>query len=91
LYSKYYQQKPKEFVDLLFLFREQNNLDHVMNTLESVMKQGLLPSRELLINVLGQSEDPLPIPFCYDKIPIQVTIPDFQIYDQMMTTGGNHG
>jgi hypothetical protein len=62
-----------------------------MNTLESVMKQGLLPSRELMINVLHQSPDPLPVPFTYDKIPIQVTIPDFQIYDQMMTTGGNHG
>lgn len=91
LYSKYYQQKPKEFIDLLFLFREQNNLDRVIKALDSVMKQGLLPSRELLVNVLQQSEDPLPIPFCYDKIQTQVTFPDFHVYDQMLMTGGNHG
>lgn len=91
LYSKYYQQKPKEFVDLLFLFREYPDLDHVIQVLESVMQQGLLPSRELLLNVLQQSEDPPPIPFSYDKVPSQVILPDFHVYDQMIQEGGNHG
>jgi hypothetical protein len=90
LYKKYYQQRPKEFIDLLFLFREQNNPHRVMVALESLLKQGLLPNRELLINVLHQSADPVVVPFHYDKIKVHVTTPDFHIYDRMIA-GGNHG
>ncbi len=91
LYEKHYRQKPKEFIDLLFLFRAQKDPHRVMDALESLLKQGLLPNRELLINVLQQSPDPVVIPFQYDKIKTQVSLPDFHIYDQMMTEGGNHG
>lgn len=56
LYPKYYHQKPKEFVDLLFLFRVYNDLDHMIKIHESVIKQGLVPRRELLLNLLQQSE-----------------------------------
>lgn len=90
LYEKYFQQKPKDFIDLLLVCREHPILNLVMDALDAIMQQGLIPSRELLINVLHQSPDPEMIPFCYDKIPAQVNIPDFQIYDQMLV-GGSDG
>jgi len=90
LYEKYFQQKPKDFIDLLLVCREHPSLNLVMDALDAIMQQGLIPSRELLINVLHQSPDPETIPFCYDKIPAQVNIPDFQVYD-LMLVGGSHG
>ena len=90
LYEKYYQQKPKEFIDLLFIFREKQNPEQIMEAIDLLLKLGLLPNRELILNVLHQSPDPAVISFQYDKVNTFVNIPDFHIYDQMIE-GGNHG
>lgn len=89
LFEKYYQSKPKEFIEMLYLIREQDSLSRIA-ILKNILSQGLVPTRELLINVIRQSPDPVPACFHYDTIPLQVPSPDFHLYDQLIS-GGKDG
>ncbi|MDM7917871.1 MAG: hypothetical protein QUS12_01725, partial [Methanosarcina sp.] len=90
LFEKYYQTKPKAFIELLYLIREQESFSNGIEALNSMLKIGLIPTPELLMNVLQQSPDPVPAYFCYDTFPLQVPAPDFRLYDQMIP-GGKDG
>lgn len=90
LFEKYYQTKPKVFIELLYLIREQESFSNGIESLKSILKMGLIPTPELLTNVLQQSPSPVPAYFCYDTFPLQVPAPDFRLYDQMIP-GGKDG
>ena len=88
LRTSYYQQDSRSFIDLLLLLKQYDE-KRLLSVIDSLLKLGVKPTRDYLIQLLEQKEDPAPISFSYPSIAITVKQPDPSVYDQLL--GGNHG
>jgi hypothetical protein len=89
LYLSHYQDKPKEFIRILGLMKENPQKD-VVNAIQSLLDDGIIPDYESIRLTLNFREKPETESFRY-PLDIDIPEPNLAVYDEITSGKSRNG
>ena len=89
LYLSHYQDKPKEFIRILGLMKENPQKD-VVSAIESLLEDGIIPDYDSIRLTLDFREKPETESFSY-PLDIEIPEPNLAIYDEITSGESRNG